>query len=1004
MPHHRGVAETDGESTHANLSCDYFTDTGGNAAESREGRRGVEAPPCSYSRHFGGRLSSANGHALCQETADSRHRVAALFTGLGVGIIPNRMRTGSHRRLRRRRRSAAGGGDERISCRRKAMRRRRVAGYPGEPGGTSSCDKGKWLSTRGKGGRSGSVFGGRLCESVYPSLAHRAKGTKCGRRGRYIICAGSKVYGNTYTTDDEMIGLARRCLIYATIKVGRNARQPTRRSDEGQRRCRGMDAGGDRRWGVQIHQRQGTTITCAREVTNRSCGHTFHMVSHRTCHTFSSICPGTCWDICERMRGRRPRDGDGTTSQRHQPRPSVTATTSSARSCASGGAPPPLAAPAVPDGRRMQGKGCRGQNGNDDDRRDAASTHVHFTPAPMTALRLRPHASHTRPHRCRNRRIDCAGSDEGSKRWSEQGPHDIVAVDAEGRVCFSKHRGGQRELYRACGGLEGDLLARHGPRQPGHWPGRGREDDPPHLEHRLIPEDSCGDECFGSGGAPWTHSRRVGEADNPGPYDRPQQKEGYMSLQYRSNDQQGFWGGILPGDAHGHDDRRHGEEDHKYSLVAETCNGTAWGTIARYVKQTQADLIMVQEHHLAPWQVPAASSWLRRHGWQSLWTPAEPGEGEGWRAGVCIIARDPVVLLIPQCGGKMVHGARAIAALVEAPGYRRMLAYAAYLHDGEGLSTRNMAIMASIGEHIKGNGPNMPYLVAGDFQVEPHVLAAAGWAEKMHATIVASGCRRGTCRMPNSHSEIDYFIVEQGLARGIMKVGTVEASCIKTHVPVALTFHARLTSARALIIRKPPAITTTRLYGPIPPPPDWEEVRQWAEDLEARARHADYHHLELEFKELFQAWADIAERELEDVTGETAAKRGLRGRDQNIVWRSIVPERNRAPKGTTADVAHWIASVVQQAVNVGGHLPRDLRDLRLVTDHDELADRGEDDEDADGDDDLVHDYMYDTTIIGAMDIAADIYRNVIDPPELVGKVIDDAIEGNDPSPRRPGTC
>ncbi len=274
-----------------------------------------------------------------------------------------------------------------------------------------------------------------------------------------------------------------------------------------------------------------------------------------------------------------------------------------------------------------------------------------------------------------------------------------------------------------------------------------------------------------------------------------------MPLQYGSRQQEGFWGSILLGDMQGHDDRQRNDTDDRYSLVAETCNGTAWGTIARYMMQTRADLIMVQEHHLAPWQVPAASSWLRRRGWQSLWIPAEPGEGMGWRAGVCICARDPVVLLIPQCGGKLVHDARAIAALVEAPGYRRMLAYAAYLHDGDGLSARNMRILADIGEHIKGNGPDTPFIVAADFQVEPRALAAAGWAERLHATIVAAGCRRGTCRTPKGHSEIDFFVVDQGLARGIKEVNTVEATCIKTHVPVSLAFHPRLTSARALIIR-----------------------------------------------------------------------------------------------------------------------------------------------------------------------------------------------------------
>ncbi len=106
-----------------------------------------------------------------------------------------------------------------------------------------------------------------------------------------------------------------------------------------------------------------------------------------------------------------------------------------------------------------------------------------------------------------------------------------------------------------------------------------------------------------------------------------------------------------------------------------------------------------------------------------------------------------------------------------------------------------------------------------------------------------------------------------------------------------------------------------------------------------------------------------------------------------MVWRSILPERKRAAKGTTADVAHWLASIVQQASNLGGHLPRDECALRVLPD-DDGRDAQCGDDDADDDSGHVRRQLRDTTILEAMDIAADLYRDVVDPPEVVNDMID----------------
>ncbi len=261
---------------------------------------------------------------------------------------------------------------------------------------------------------------------------------------------------------------------------------------------------------------------------------------------------------------------------------------------------------------------------------------------------------------------------------------------------------------------------------------------------------------------------RIGEATNPGPHDRPQQPEGLLPLEFGSRHQDGFWEGILPGDVQRDQGNMevHAAAADRYQLAVETCNGTSWGSIARYLARTSADLILIQEHHLSPQRTAAASSWAARRGWQTIWAPAEAGDGEGWRAGVCICAREPVSLSVPRSAGTMVHGSRAVAALAEAPGYRPITVYSAYLHDGDGLSGRNLGILADIGRHIVRQGAQAPFIVGADFQVEPRAIAAAGWVDKLHAVVVASGCRRGTCRTAKSRSELDFSTSNRGWPEG----------------------------------------------------------------------------------------------------------------------------------------------------------------------------------------------------------------------------------------------
>ena len=87
-----------------------------------------------------------------------------------------------------------------------------------------------------------------------------------------------------------------------------------------------------------------------------------------------------------------------------------------------------------------------------------------------------------------------------------------------------------------------------------------------------------------------------------------------------------------------------------------------------------------------------------------------------------------------------------------------------YLITGGRLCDRNLAILAAIGASVASRG--LPFIIAGDFQVVPHVLQATAFATCLGAVTIAPACPLGT-RVRTSASAsrvIDYFVVSEGLS------------------------------------------------------------------------------------------------------------------------------------------------------------------------------------------------------------------------------------------------
>ncbi len=383
---------------------------------------------------------------------------------------------------------------------------------------------------------------------------------------------------------------------------------------------------------------------------------------------------------------------------------------------------------------------------------------------------------------------------------------------------------------------------------------------------------------------------RIGEAKNPGPVHGDWRCAD--DVRYRDPAATGFWQALAPGHANGDNQ---GEGRHALRVV--TANTTAWAPLQKLLLRSDADVILAQEHRLPPWRIAEASDWARRNRWHSIMIPARETEAGGWSGGVAVLARPHAALSAPRIGPETVVASRVVAACVHPPGHRPCLVISAYLQDGVGLSATNLRTLADIGTCVKMHGQNHPFIIGGDFQMQPSELANAGFGDQVGGTLVASGAARGTCRSTRHSSELDYFFVGNALALAISSVATVEDSGTRPHVPVALTFHPRVTTARALFLRLPQPLPVERVYGPIQKEPNWDEVRNVTRELAAEARHSNFDGAFYDrYRAAYSAWADMAEAEVIAATGHQGQiKRGLRGREPKLVWRSVVPERVKDP-------------------------------------------------------------------------------------------------------------
>ena len=129
-----------------------------------------------------------------------------------------------------------------------------------------------------------------------------------------------------------------------------------------------------------------------------------------------------------------------------------------------------------------------------------------------------------------------------------------------------------------------------------------------------------------------------------------------------------------------------------------------------------------------------------------------------------------------------------------------------YLRHSEGLSPENLLlldVLAEIVDTLQG-----PWIIAGDFNLEPEVLKASGWPLMIGGEVLAP--REATC-----HENVyDFFVVAKALVPHVASVTKLDYDGFSPHYPVRLLIRG---DARSMCVRRlvrPTKVSAVLPHGP----------------------------------------------------------------------------------------------------------------------------------------------------------------------------------------------
>ena len=312
----------------------------------------------------------------------------------------------------------------------------------------------------------------------------------------------------------------------------------------------------------------------------------------------------------------------------------------------------------------------------------------------------------------------------------------------------------------------------------------------------------------------------------------------------------------------------------------DTANANCLETAKEKVlSKSAADFQFLQETKVrTAEEAKAAQRQLRQTGWSAhfpLARTTEAGRGSGGCAvaakkGTGISPVDPK-LIAPD----MRHRLAAYHVSGVIPGGLHLISV--YLKDSEGLSEYNLKILQEAAALVLTLGT--PWVMAGDWNVNPQRLQQANWLGIVKGTVVAT--ELPTC----NDNTYDYFVVSQSLNHADAGVQRLDDAGLQPHFPCQLFLRG---NARRHAVRKlcrAPRVPAVLPHGPAQKPPDYSSILSMSGTVK-------------EVSVAMNKWYSLARSEWAHLAGTN-----LRHKQYKFCWDSAVGPRKVS--GSTALAAAW---------------------------------------------------------------------------------------------------
>ena len=189
----------------------------------------------------------------------------------------------------------------------------------------------------------------------------------------------------------------------------------------------------------------------------------------------------------------------------------------------------------------------------------------------------------------------------------------------------------------------------------------------------------------------------------------------------------------------------------------DTCNANCLNTAEQQIfPGSSADVTLVQETKVVVQeQIDAAQTRLRQAGWNAHLQAATRGEGGNPSAGCAVSVRKGIGLVpngkTTECENAMP---RLAAAWVSAVCRGGICVVSIYLKDSVGPDDFNLKVLHEAASFV--NSLEIPWIIAGDWNMEPSSFAGPNWLELVKGKIMAPASP--TC----NKKTYDYFVVCSG--------------------------------------------------------------------------------------------------------------------------------------------------------------------------------------------------------------------------------------------------